>query len=432
MQKKSQQLIQSYLDRSIRRLRHLSASDKAPDNHISNFMSMLSELHMNPVEPTSSDALSVEPDILEIVSNHLENALDNLKKLRGSAFSDVQHLDFLYVFSETYFTLGNYEPARHGFQQSYEIALQVGSQAMQGRILARLAKLSIETGDWPTAGDLLSRAIPALSTSGMDSELALAQIEQAKIAHRYGEYLRAGEIYQQALRTSESINDLHSRATVLNGLGVILRMQGHFDQAFEKFQQAFVEFQKIQDAFGIADCLTNLGSVQLWRNELDEAKGFFDKAHKIAQANGYTPLVAFIYLNKSAYFHSISDFDFAMSAGMAALKRFVRMLNPVGIAKANLIFAKTFFSLGYPQLTLFFCAESIRVYRSLHIPLGRANCYDELSKILAQSGDTRRAQLYRDKYHAVMAELQLRTGDNQTPGLPPVTEVRQEVKCQLR
>jgi tetratricopeptide (TPR) repeat protein len=407
MQVKSDYIVRGYIDRLEKRLTNTSAVNRESESGIAQFRLLLSELHDDRKKKHVDCGDSNDNESLVTIDNHIQLALETFRKIRGNRFTDRQNLDFLYLLSETYFTLGNLESAVKYFREASELALGTGDPALRGRILTRIAVICVQTGEWQSALVLLSEAIELLQGSGRLPELAQAQIEYAKLLHRSGNYNKAAAVYQDALSASESVNDLHSRAVVLNGLGVIRRMQGHLGKALHYFQSAFVEFQKLQDEFGIADCLANIGTVHMQQDRLKDAKNYFDKAHKLAQSNGYNQLLAFIYLNKSEYFLKVADPHFAISAGIAALRRFVIMGNPMGISKANLVFARTFHQLCSEELAISFFAESIRIYRRLQISLGLANCYSELNKLFTDTGDRRRAELCLSKYRALMSDLKL-------------------------
>ena len=185
-------------------------------------------------------------------------------------------------------------------------------------------------------------ALQTLQAISSNSDIALTQIELAKIAYRKGDYAKAQSLFQAALETSEIVNDICSRATVSNHLGIIRRIWGEYELAYNHFYEALNEFQSIQDLRGAAESMNNLGVVHLKRRELQQAKNYFEKAHQLCQETGYFALLAFIYLNKAEFYCELGDGPMAANICHRALEYIVRLKNPIGIAKINMLFGRIF------------------------------------------------------------------------------------------
>lgn len=349
-------------------------------------------------------------DSLEKVSYYIDLALKTFQNLHGPILNDATHANFIFALSETYETLGDYEAALKYYTVALDLATLLKDQSMQGQINYRMGRIYSEMGYWQKAQDLLIEAIIARQTAGNYSEAALAQIELAKISYRRGEYLKAQEAFQQALETSEQVSDTRNRAFINNSLGIIHRMKCEYDLAYKQFQEALIEFQSIQDFRGAAESLNNLGIVYLWRNELEKAMDCFEKSLQLSQEIGNIPLLPFIYLNKAEFFCKVPDYLMATNMCSRALEYLVKLKNPIGIAKTNMLLGRIFWKSGDWKTGKKFYKESILLYNKFGMPLGLANCYQEYSTMLKARGNSDEAEDFYSKAQEIFNSLNLQIG----------------------
>ena len=93
----------------------------------------------------------------------------------------------------------------------------------------------------------------------------------------------------------------------------------------------------------------------------------------------------------------------------------MRLKNPIGTAKASLLFGRIFWQAEDVNTAQKFFEESIRLYHAFDIPLGLANCYLELSELLAEIGRKGESAEFREKAHAILDKL----GRNPKPRKSP-------------
>ncbi|MFQ6112476.1 MAG: tetratricopeptide repeat protein [bacterium] len=341
------------------------------------------------------------------VNYYIDLALKTFQNIGGPMLNDEQRAHFIFALSDTYETLGNYEAALKNYTTALELSTASKDQAMQGQIQYRMARIYYETGDWQKAQDLFNESITRLQTVNNYSETALAQIELAKIAYRKGKYSQAMNTFQLALETAERVSDTRSKAIINNSLGIIRRMEGNYELAYELFQEALIEFQRIQDFRGTAESLNNLGMVHLWRQELQKAIEYFEKSLQICQEIGHFPLLAFVYLNKTEFYCMVADYSMAANMCSQALEYLVRLKNPIGIAKTNMLLGRIFWKSGDLQTAKDFYEESIGLYKQYGIPLGLANCYREFSQMLQESGSTEESAHFCARAQEIFNDLSI-------------------------
>ncbi len=347
-------------------------------------------------------------DTLEKVSHYIELALNTFESIRAPHLDAEQQANFFFTLSETFETLGNYAAALRHYETTLGLVAGIKKNAIQGRLQYRMARIYSEMGEWQRAQDLLADAGTKLQASGKISEVALVQIELAKIAYRRGDYLKAQGMFEKALETSDRVGDIRSLATVSNHLGIIRRMLGEYDAAYEYFHKALIEFQSIQDFRGAAECLNNIGVVHLKRGQFQQGRQYFEKAHTLCKEIGNFPLSAFVYLNEAEYYWQIDDCPMATTYCRRALEYLVRLNNPIGIARTNLMFGRIFRKAGDLKTAESFFIESMTLYEKFCIPLGLANCSREYAQMLAESGRAGEAEQFETKAQELYRQLDIR------------------------
>ncbi|MFQ5675408.1 MAG: tetratricopeptide repeat protein [bacterium] len=408
MKQDSGKAIQSYLMRMSKIVKHNATKTHLAQNRsLYAVAKTINKLDTQDLPEKLIEAHDLESDSLEKVSYYIDLALKTFENIRGPMLNNSQRSKFIFALSETYETLGHYGAALTNYKIALELATNLQNQSMQGQIQYRMARIFSQRGDWLKAQDLLSGAILTLETTGNHSEAALAQIELAKIAYRKGEYLKAKEIFKEALETTDRVSDVRSRAVVSNHLGIIRRMEGDHDLAHIHFQEALIEFQSIQDYHGTAESMNNLGLVHLRRKELNKAIDYFEKALQLCQVIGNFPLLAFVYSNKAEFYSEIGDYPMAANTCTRALEYLVRLKNPIGIAKINMLFGRIFWKSAEHKTAKAFYEESMSLYEEFCIPLGLANCYREYAQMLEETGSIEKAGQFYSKAQEIYKTLHI-------------------------
>lgn len=404
----SEHIIQTHLNRMKGLIQSMVSEHSNSEKRITkNFIQSSQEQFESSRDEASGPPSDVAEDSFEKVSYYIDLTLRTFDKISSPNLDEAQKAKFIYMLSETYETLGNYDAALNNYAKAAVLALKDNNQGLYGQIQYRMARIQAEMGKWVQADNLLNEAIVSLQNFGDFSGVALAKLEMARTAYKKGEYLKAEDLFQAALEASEFVNDVANTAIINNHLGVILRMQGKYEQGFRFFQRALIDFQSIQNKQGAAESLNNLGVVYLKKHDLPHAIGYFEKALAICQESGILPLMAFIYLNKGEFYTEVGDFPMAATACGKALEILIRLKNPTGIAKTNNLLGRIFRKSGDPELAKSFYLESIRLYETFGIPLGLANSCEEFATMLEETGEKSEAREMSEKAKKIFSRLDI-------------------------
>ncbi len=411
MKKRGDKAIQSCLTKMADIMTQTVSKPQVAENL--GFSTLAKSIHKLSAADSENPAVPADlaGDSLEKVNYYIDLALNTFESIRAPIMNEEQQTNFFFALSETFETLGNYG----GALRNYTMVLStLKDQKRTGQVQYRIGRIYAERGDWEKAGEYLNGAIQTLQSISSNSDIALTQIELAKIAYRKGDYAKAQRLFQAALETSEIVNDICSRATVSNHLGIIRRIWGEYELAYNHFHEALIEFQSIQDLRGAAESMNNLGVVHLKRRELEQAKNYFEKSHQLCQETGYFALLAFVYLNKAEFYCELGDGPMAANICHRALEYIVRLKNPIGIAKINMLFGRIFWKSEEFRSAAEFYKTSMNLYEEFSIPLGLANCYREYAHMQKESGNAEEASKFNSKADAIYSKLGMEIGDGQT------------------
>ncbi len=356
-------------------------------------------------------ASDLESDSLEKVTYYIDLALKTFQSIGAADLDEVQQANFLFALSQTYENLGNYGAAITNYKMALQLSEKQQEPSLGAKIKYRMGRIYSERGDWQRATEHLTEASRQLESTGNPGEAALAQIEIAKISYRKGRYLDARRTFEQALEITDRVGNVGGRAVISNHLGVIRRMEGEYELAATHFHEALIEFQSIQDDTGAAESMNNLGSVHLQKQEFRQAIDYFERALQLCQSTGNFPLLPFIYTNRAEFYSRTGDYAMAANTCGRALEYFVKLKNPIGIARINMVFGRIFWKSGDLRTAEPFYRESILLYETFDIPLGLANCHREFATVLAETGRMPESVEHDDKAEEIYRKLHMQNRD---------------------
>ncbi len=238
---------------------------------------------------------------------------------------------------------------------------------------------------------------PQHGYNSQERQGAPATLEVAKRLCRQGDLRLAIQILGYLCDEASIRGDTRTKALVMNQLGVIRRMQKKYQDASSHLNCALIDFQRMQDSSLVAEGMNNLGMLSLQLYELDRAQDFFDEAHKICQSLQYHSLHGFIFLNKADLYIARGDYAMATQMCIFGLSEVVKAGLTLGLARASFLIGQVLWKCHEIDAATSLCLESIRLYKTLGIPLALANCCSEFSILLLEKGEHGTAKQYHAK-----------------------------------
>lgn len=207
-------------------------------------------------------------------------------------------------------------------EESLRIFSVLGDQRNRSLVLASIAHICIDTGDYARAQDLIRQAVEISRENQQLRNEADLLFRLGQTATALGEYDQAVEYYEQGLRALERLGDRwelcslldalgytellrerldaaerhyrrsleiarilnwqHGTAMAQMNLGDVARNRREFGQARRLYQDALSDLQPEDSYWGTEVVLKKLGQLSLLENELEEAGRYLQKALKIA------------------------------------------------------------------------------------------------------------------------------------------------------
>ncbi len=101
-----------------------------------------------------------------------------------------------------------------------------------------------------------------------------------------GEYDKALEYYETALKIDEDTNDISGKASDLNNIGTIYMTLGRYDSAMEQYNEASKIAEQLGDLNGKATNLNNIGRIHEIKGEFNLALERYNEAISITEKIG--------------------------------------------------------------------------------------------------------------------------------------------------
>jgi tetratricopeptide (TPR) repeat protein len=158
------------------------------------------------------------------------------------------------------FLLSQYPQATSFYQQSLELAREIGDLQRQGHALNNLSNIYQVLGNYPKAIEMLQQAL-AIAREIADRHgegNALGNLGNAY--HALGEYQRAINFYHQRLAIAREIGDQQGEGNALNNLGNAYHALGEYQRAINFYHQRLAIAREIGDQQGEGSALGNLGA----------------------------------------------------------------------------------------------------------------------------------------------------------------------------
>jgi predicted ATPase len=181
---------------------------------------------------------------------------------------------------------GDFAAARTFYEESHEIATEIGDKREVARALNGLGIVGIRQGDLETAADALEESLTRYREMNNRYGQTLPLHNLGLVATRSGNLDAATEYYEQSLAIERELGDEGGIASTLSNLGNIERKRGHFERAVDYYEQALEYEQRIGDRTGEANSLHNRGLIAIDRGNYETALEYLQRSLDIARDVG--------------------------------------------------------------------------------------------------------------------------------------------------
>ncbi|HEX2270510.1 MAG TPA: CHAT domain-containing protein, partial [Pyrinomonadaceae bacterium] len=155
-------------------------------------------------------------------------------------------------------------------------------KAPLGSILGSIGFVRALQGDYPRALDYYNQALKEFRANSNRIETARVLTLIGNVYYRQGLYDSSLTSYRQALTLREEMDDKSGQGDVLAGIGSTLLRQKNYSEALDSFHKALGLFNSIRNQEKMAEVLTRVSEAFLLQNENTKALSAAESAVTIA------------------------------------------------------------------------------------------------------------------------------------------------------
>ena len=237
---------------------------------------------------------------------------------------------------------------------------------------------------------------------GLEGSVAMTM---ATLYKNQSEYMKAEELYGQALEVMMEIGDRKGESTGYGNLGIVFHCLGKYVKAEECLRKALQIKKEIGDRQSEASCCGSLGSVFLSLGEYFKAKEYFQKALKINEDIGDIQGQAFDYGKLGILFQSLGEYDQAEEYLQKALEIRKRIGDRQGEASDYGNLGTVFYSQGKYLKAEKYLQKALAIAKEIGDRQGEASDYGNLGTVFRSLGEYVNAEEYFQKALAIRKEI---------------------------
>ncbi len=238
----------------------------------------------------------------------------------------------LLVEGNIFYRKGDYEKAMDIFEKSLEYLEKEGEVRDISTAIRAIGNIYYSRGDYESALRYYESALKAGKEDLLGKAMSLNNMGVVNV--RLGNYWKAAEYFEEALKIREKIGDQWGIAMFLSNLGVVFSEKGDYGPAMDYFLRSLKIREKIGDQWGMAMSLNNIGLVHFERGEYPQSIEFFKKALEIREKIGDREGVASSLITMGMAHLEIGDDEKAMGLYEKALRIKEEIGDREGIAES--------------------------------------------------------------------------------------------------
>ena len=254
-------------------------------------------------------------------------------------------------------------------------------------LLLKLGKVVELVGDWQRAEEVEEEALKVAEMLGDERARAWCETALAEVARRQGRYDEALELLHAAARAFESVGDDGGVAQVRHLMGTLRAQQGEYPQAVANYDASLKIRERLDDKSGMAALLSNLGVVAEYSGDPAASRAYHERALDLRTQLDDRRGVAVSLTNLGAI--AVLEHDY--EAARTAFEESMRLNREVGdawmvaISDNNLGNANR--GLGEYEAAQRHYADSLRAYREYDDKWALAFLVEDIGQLAGLRGD---------------------------------------------
>jgi len=286
-----------------------------------------------------------------------------------------------------------------------DYATTTGQAARVVALTAGVAALLRHDGPWAEAIDRHTTAAESARRLGDRLSQANALDELGIVQRLTGDYRRAAEAQEEALRIYSHLGNRLGQANALSHLGYVRSLTDDYPQAAAELREALALYRALGDRLGQPDVLNHLGTVLRLTGDFQGAAQILEEALSLCRELGYRQGEANALIYLGAVRRRTGDHRGAVESLEQALDIFLDLEHRLGQANALSSLGSVWQETGDYQAAAEANQEALDIYRDLGNRLGQANALGDLGIVSRQTGDLQAAAEAQEEALGIYRDL---------------------------
>lgn len=181
---------------------------------------------------------------------------------------------------------GDFTTARAMFEQSLELARQLGDKSGAAHAVYGLGRVALRQEDLPGASALYEEAFARFQELGLRESSASLLNGLGVFVTNQGDFPRARTLFQESLAINRDTGNMRGIALSVANLGVLAFREGNYATAGALVQESLAIDRELGDKRGIASELEELAAIETMRGRSERAARLFGAADAVREAIG--------------------------------------------------------------------------------------------------------------------------------------------------
>ncbi len=288
--------------------------------------------------------------------------------------------------------LGRLEEAEAAFRAALQISQAHDDRRMQAIIVLALSSMHGRGGDWDGAIELGDRALALAEQVDYHEGRADALLSTGFFSFEKGDWHAAITRLKDALSIATEHKHAVQRARILGNMAIMYNARGRPEQAIDLYRESIETFDRLNQPLDVARGLSNLGFSHYSMGQYDKALSCYRDALERLGTIGDVRERGLLYLHVAEASLAQGDLPTARENCTLAARRFARLGFDLGIADVDRVYSGVAVREGRWQVAERYLREALSVYEEHGDQLNIGETREELSRLLAERGQSSEAE----------------------------------------
>lgn len=226
----------------------------------------------------------------------------------------------------------------------------------------------------------------------------------------YEQLLKISEKNAQKLESPLDTFYFKNYATTLNNIAAINQLKGNSVESLQMFKQALKIYEQLNDKSNITACLINIGGAFDNQGDMKKALEYYHKALRILESNPNKEALVVCLINLGNVYKKLNDYPTALKYYETCLKVSLENKDKKGIAASYNYIGIIYQNTAKKQQALEYYKKSLQLNEEINDKLGIAKSLNNIGNIYKQEKNWSEALDYFNKGLIIYNQVQDKKG----------------------